>query len=190
MSRFAETVRDAAGWSAGRSWVWRAVILLYLAWVGVHHLGDPYYGSLFSGITLGIHELGHVLLSWAGRFLATAGGSLAQLVAPAAAAVLLHRHRDYFGVAVGGAWLSFSLFDLATYVGDARTQTLPLVGLTADPVHDWNWLLGRMGLLAWDRVLAGTVRAVAFLTWASSLALGGWLCLRMAKSRSPSRTES
>jgi hypothetical protein len=181
LSHLAALRQDAASWSIGRSWLWRLPILLYLVWAGVRHLQDPYFASLFSGITLGIHELGHLLLAWAGRFLGTAGGSLAQIAAPVAAALLLLRQRDYFGVAVGGSWVAFALFQLATYVGDARAQELPLVGLTPDPVHDWNWLLDRTGLLPLDRGLAGALRVVAFAVWAASIALGGWLLLRMTR---------
>ena len=174
---------DAEAWSAGRSWIWRAALLLYLGWAGLHHLKDPLYTSLFGGITLGVHELGHVVLGWAGRFLATAGGSLAQVAAPAGAAWLLFRQGDFFGVAVGGAWEAFSLWSLATYIGDARARELPLIGLSPDPIHDWNWLLSSLGILGWDRGLAAITRIGAFSIWAGSMALGGWLCWKMATGR-------
>ena len=182
--RFAAHKSDAAEWCEGRSWIWRAPVLLYLAWVGFHHVKDPTYASLFGGITLGVHELGHLLLFWAGRFLSIAGGSLAQVAAPAAAAWVLYRQRDYFGVAVAAAWLAFSLFGLAAYIADARAQELPLVGLTPDPVHDWHWLLEKFGILEWDGRLALLTRAVAFVIWLGSLALGGWLVWTMAAKRS------
>jgi hypothetical protein len=159
------------------------LVLCYLGWAGVRHLRDPLYSSLFGGITLGIHELGHLLFDFAGRFLGTAGGSIAQVAAPAAAAWMLYRQRDFFGVAVGGAWESFSLWNLATYVGDARARELPLVGLVPDPVHDWNWLLSRLGILSWDGALAALTRIAAFSIWAASMALGVWLCGKMVTDR-------
>ncbi len=184
-SPFVAFKSDAAEWCQGRSWIWRVPLLLYLVWVGFHHVKDATYVSLFGGITLGIHELGHLLLFWAGRFLSTAGGSLAQVAAPAAAAWLLYRQRDYFGVAVATAWLAFSLFGLATYVADARAQELPLVALTADPIHDWQWLLEKLGILEWDHRLAFLTRVAAFAIWLGSLTLGGWLVWTMAARRSP-----
>ncbi len=174
---------DAEAWCAGRSAAWRLPLLAYLAWAGVCHLRDPLFSSLFGGITLGIHELGHLLLGFAGRFLATAGGSLAQVAAPALAAWLLYRQRDYFGLAVGGAWEAFSLWNLAAYVGDARARELPLVGLAPDPVHDWNWILSDLGILTWDRNLAFLLRIGAFSIWAGAMGLGGWLCWRMLRPR-------
>ena len=180
---------EALAWCAGRSWVWRSALLAYLVWVGVHYLRDPFYWSLFGGITLGIHELGHLLLSWAGQFLGVAGGSLAQILAPAAAGWLLYRQRDYFGVAVAGAWEAFSLWNLATYVGDARAMELPLVGFVADPIHDWNWLLSKLGILTWDRGLAALIRVLAFSIWIASLVLGFWLCWNMRQLRRGERED-
>ena len=191
LSTFSALRADAEAWSTGRSWLWRAPLLLYLAWVGSRHLADPLYNSLFGGITLGIHELGHLLFGLAGQWPGVAGGSLAQIAAPAAAIWILGRQRDYFGVAVAGAWLSFSLFGLVTYVADARAQELPLLSLGPEPIHDWNWMLGRLGLLGWDRSLAAVMRAAALILWVGSMALGGWLVwLMAARGRSKLKVES
>lgn len=176
-------------WCRGRSWVPRAILLVYLAYVGLRYLLDPLYGSLFSGITLGIHELGHVVLSFAGHFLEALGGSLFQVAAPVAAAVVLYRQDDYYGVSVAGCWLSYSLFSLGTYIGDARARNVPLVGLSENPEHDWHYILSAVGLLPLDRALGFLTRSVAFAVLAGAITLGAWLCWRMAvagRARSPS----
>jgi len=179
---------DAAEWAAGRQWWPRALVLAYLAYAGVRQLGDPDYGSIFSGITLAIHELGHVLFGFLGEWLAVAGGSITQLAAPLAAALILLRQRDYFGVAVGGGWLSLSLANLAVYVADARAQDLPLVSLgDGDVVHDWNYLLGSVHLLPYDTRIAAAIRLLAVALLAASLWLGAWLCLVMARRRAAPR---
>ena len=176
---------DARAWAAGRLWWPRALLLAYLAYAGYRHLTDPEYGSIFSGITLAIHELGHVLFGFLGEWLSVAGGSITQLAAPVAAALILLRQRDYFGVAVGGAWLSMSLSNLAVYVADARAEELPLVSLGGgDVVHDWNYLLGSVHLLPHDGQIAGMVRFGAFVLLVASIGLGAWLCAVMAR-RSP-----
>ncbi len=99
---------DAREWCAGRSWAWRAPILAYLAYAGLRHLGDATYSSWFGGITFGIHELGHVVMGWAGHFITAAGGSAWQVALPAMCTFALLRQRDYFGVAVGACWTSCS----------------------------------------------------------------------------------
>jgi len=175
---------DARAWAAGRLWWPRALLLAYLAYAGWRHLTDPEYGSIFSGITLAIHELGHVLFGPFGAWLAVAGGSITQLAAPAAAAWLLYRQRDYFGAAVGGAWLSMSLSNLAVYVADARAEALPLYSLGGgDVVHDWHYLLGSVHLLPHDSQIAGLVRLAAFAVLGSSVWLGAWLCDVMRRGR-------
>ena len=164
-------------------WWPRALVLAYLAYAGWRHSSDAEYGSIFSGITLAIHELGHVLFGPLGEWLGIAGGSITQLAAPLAVALIMLRQRDYFGVAVGGAWLSMSLSNLAVYVGDARAEALPLYSLGGgDPVHDWNYLLGSLHLLPKDTAISGGVHFVALVTLAASVLLGLWLCRVMARS--------
>jgi hypothetical protein len=174
-------LQDARAWASGRSWLWRAPLVLYFAWSGFRRLSDPLRGDFFSGITLGVHELGHLLFAWGGPVLSIPAGSAAQIAAPVAAGWILWRQRDYFGITVAGAWLASSLHGLAAYVGDARVRELPLVALTADPIHDWNWILGKLGILSWDGVLAGLLRVVSFGIWAAAVAAGGWLCVEMVR---------
>jgi hypothetical protein len=84
-------------------------------------------------------------------------------------------------VTVAAAWLASSLHGLAAYVGDARARELPLVGLVPDPIHDWNWILGHLGVLSWDHALAAMLRAASLVIWMASLAAGTWLCGQMAR---------
>lgn len=174
---------EALTWAQGRSWAWRALVLLYVGYAGFRHLADPDYRSIFSGITFGVHELGHLVFAFFGSFLAVAGGTIAQLALPIAAGALLWSHRDYFGVAVAGGWLSMSLAEMAVYMADAREQSLTLLGFGPDPEHDWHYLLSAMGLLDQDRALADLARLAALILLTSSLVVGAWLCLAMARSR-------
>ena len=181
MSLVAAWRDDALDWSAGRAWQWRLPLLAVLAWIGVRHLADPTYWSIFMGLTLAFHEVGHILFSPFGETLTIAGGSITQLVVPIAATWMLRRQRDWFGVAVGGCWLSYSFCNLATYVNDARSGDLPLVGLgDGEPIHDWNWLLDAAGWLHYDHAIAHALRLGAALILALSVGGGAWLCRRMA----------
>ena len=166
-------------------------MLAYFAYAGWRHFADSEYGSIFSGITLAIHELGHVIFGPFGEWLAVAGGSITQLAAPLAVAAIMLRQRDYFGVAVGGAWLSMSLSNLAVYVADARAEALPLYSLGGgDPIHDWNYLLGSLHLLPRDTAIAGGVHFLALATLVLSVLLGAWLCRVMAGSPKRERAAS
>lgn len=180
---YEQFLEDAAGWARGKMWIPRALLLAYLVYADIRFLRDPMSSTMFSGITLAFHEMGHLLFSFAGHFIGSLMGSGLQVLIPLIVIVVFYNQDDYFGMAVGGFWLSFSLFELAVYVADARAMELPLVGFTDDPEHDWHYLLSATGLLALDTTLAFLIRAVATVAGVASLAFAVWLLLVMARSK-------
>ncbi|HEX9162251.1 MAG TPA: hypothetical protein VF980_11140 [Thermoanaerobaculia bacterium] len=178
-----EFLSDAEDWAHGRMWIPRALLLAYLVYADFRFLRDPLSGTMFSGITLAFHEMGHLLFAFAGHFICAFMGSGMQILIPLIVIAIFLRQPDYFGVAVGGFWLSFSLFELANYVADARAMQLPLVGFSDDPEHDWHYLLSTTGLLRLDTTFAFLIRVAATLSGVASLALAVWLLLIMAKGR-------
>ena len=171
-------------WCAGKSPWWRAAILLVLAREWLKHMADPLYRGWFSGLTLGLHEAGHLIFRPFGEWLMVAGGSVTQAAVPIVCAVLFFRRPDFFAIAVCGAWLSTALFEMATYMADATTLELPVVTIGGgEPVtpNDWRYLLESVGLLLWDRRLAGALRVVASLVMLAALAYGCWLLWKMRK---------
>jgi hypothetical protein len=180
----AALVRDADDWCRGRWWWARVPVLAWMLWVLGNHLADWQYVGIVGGINLGIHELGHVIFRPFGQFIEIAGGSLTQCLAPVAAAAVLWRQRDWFGLAFCWAWLATNLFSVATYVADARSQQLHLVspgsGSQDEIIHDWNFLLGQLGLLEWDGALAALLRLAAVVAALVGIGAGSWLAWRMA----------
>lgn len=172
-----------AAWAAGRSPWWRLLLLLYLGYAGARELADPTFRSIFGGIDFGAHELGHLVFAFFGETASVAGGTIMQLLIPIGAAALLSQRHDYFGVAVTAGWFALSLLGVAQYVGDARAQELTLLGFSPDPIHDWEYLLGKMGLLAYDTRLAALLRLSATLLLAGALGAGGYLCRLMMLHR-------
>jgi hypothetical protein len=164
-------------------WIPRALLLAYFAYVGVRHLRDWEYGSLFGGINLAIHEAGHLVFGFLGEWVMVAGGTILQCAVPLVATWLLLRQRDWFGLPVGGFWEATNLYNVATYMGDARAQVLPLVtvgGGEPAVAHDWAYLLDSLGLLEHDMQLATVLRGLAFLLLWGSVALGVWMCRLIA----------
>jgi hypothetical protein len=189
-ARLEEVADEVDAWCAGRSWLARTPVVAWFAWIGVRHLADPLYESLFGALNLGIHEAGHLLFSWFGLFLMVAGGTLLQLAAPLGSAVMFWRQPDWFALPICGAWLATNLYNVATYMADARAMELPLVTVGGgEPLvgHDWNYLLGTVGLLAQDAFLAGALRLLAFVVLWGSLAVATWMVVRMARRPSPAR---
>lgn len=171
-------------------WIPRALLLLYLVYADIRFLRNPLSSTMFSGITLAFHEMGHVIFRFAGHFISALMGSGTQVLIPILVIVLFYRQGDYFGMSVGGFWLSFSLFELANYVGDARAMELPLVGFADDPEHDWHYLLSTTHLLSLDTTLAFLTRGAATLIGVASLAFAVWLLVTMARSSRSARGSS
>jgi len=131
-------------------------------------------------VNLPFHEAGHIIFSPFGSLIKALGGTLGQLLMPAACwVVLLFRTRDAFGAAVAQWWLAQSCMDIAPYINDARALNLVLLGgVTGKDVpnyHDWEFILGKLGLLQLDHVLAQMVQCIgvglmlAALLWAATL---------------------
>lgn len=175
-------------WCEGRAALPRLAMLLWLAAILIYLWQDPPqrglfdWPNLFSGLNLGIHELGHVLMSPFGSFLGILGGSLVQCIAPIAGMVSLHRQWDPFGVVVCGGWLSTNLFGVGTYMADAQARELPLVSpFSGHPLHDWNYLLTELGWLHLCEELGLLTKLLATFVMVASLGAGAWLVWRMTR---------
>ena len=83
----------------------------------------------------------------------TATGVLRGILAIAVAMIVAA-----FGASVGLWWIGQNFIDLAPYINDARDLELILLGgVTGKDIagyHDWEYLLGKLGLLKWDHALA------------------------------------
>ena len=107
--------------------------------------------------------MGHLLFAWAPHFITVLMGSVFQVAVPVIVIIVFYRQPDYFGMSVGGIWLSYSLWELSEYVGDARSQDLPLVGFASaeDLEHDWHYLLGKLHMLPADHFLAFVLKVLS-----------------------------
>lgn len=180
---FAE-MRD---WCRGKWWFPRLMFMVWFAYLWVRLIQNPDYPVIFGAINLGIHEIGHILWSPLGEFMMFLGGSLTQCLAPVVAMIVFYRQSDYFGISFSFGWLSTCLYNVSVYMADARTRALTLVSpFGSDPMHDWNYLLGRMGMLEADRFLGGIVNGLAFASMLTFMALGGyqiWLMITLPPDR-------
>jgi hypothetical protein len=126
------------------------VILTALTWTllarGFSLQGGAILGFL-SLVDLIFHEAGHMIFGFFGSFIAALGGSLNQVLVPVVCTIAFLRQRQVAAAAVTLFWTGENVLGVATYVADGRAMRLPMYaeGLT----HDWNFLLGRLGLLAW-----------------------------------------
>jgi hypothetical protein len=145
---------------------------LLAAWYLTAYLRAPGTFLLLDHVDLAIHEAGHVVFSPFGEFVGVAGGTLLQLLLPAAFVAYFFRTGQVYAAFITLFWVAQSLHNVSVYIADARAQLLPLVG-GEYVIHDWAYMLSRLRLLTDDRTIASLVRAAAALLWFA--AVGGAL---------------
>jgi len=178
-----EFLSKSREWARGRLPVLRGLLLLFFLIIWIRHLADPMFNSIFKGLNLGIHELGHFIFLPFGHFMHMAGGTIAQLAAPIISIFMFRRQHDYFAIAACFGWLSTNFYDVAIYVADARAMALPLVTpFGGEAMHDWHYLLAKLHILDWDSGLGKFSRVLAFISMAICLIYGGWLVYLMIKT--------
>ena len=184
-------------WARERSWWWRAPILAWFITMLLGNLHNSSYAlsrlsNPFSALDFGIHELGHILFSPFGDFMHILGGSLFQCLFPLLWLAGFLQKKYYFAASLCFCWLGLNLFDVATYVADARARLLPLSvglgGLGMDPTdsdaaydhaHDWYQILSRTHHLNSDLAIAHGLRVAAVVVFLIGLALGAILLTQM-----------
>jgi hypothetical protein len=131
-------------------------------------------GFLFlDNVNLIIHEGGHFFFSWFGNTIMILGGTLGELLVPLLCAAAFFWQREATGFAFSVFWFFENFPYIGTYMADARTAALPLVG-SGD--SDWELLFSQWGLLAQDQKIGGIMRTVG---WLGMLATMAWLGYRV-----------
>jgi hypothetical protein len=151
---------------------------------------DTRVSNFFSGLDLGIHELGHIIFSPFGDFIHIAGGCLFQCIFPILWLVSLHFKKWYFASAMCWCWLGMNLFDVGAYAADARARLLPLsvgpAGISEqgsdesyDKAHDWYQMLSRTHHLNWDLAIGHIFRVAGTVSFIIGLSIGLLLIAQM-----------
>ena len=148
---------------------WRLVLTAVLAVYGWLCLLTPGTYRWLDSLDLAIHETGHLVFAVFGQTLAVLGGTLLQLLLPAAFIIALWRSGDRHGATVPLWWMGQNCWNISVYIKDARAQELPLVG---GGEHDWTFLLGQWGWLAQDQAIGGAVYLLGALFYGASVILG------------------
>jgi hypothetical protein len=147
----------------------RRVFTLLLLAYGLYDLAHLGRGTLLDGVDLAIHETGHLVFAPFGEFIGVAGGTLFQLIMPLTFVGYFARRGDQHAASVALWWVGQNCGHIAHYMADARAQELPLVG---GGEHDWNYLLGELGLLAQDQSIAHAIVVTGVLLVLGSTAWG------------------
>ena len=147
----------------------RLVLTIGLAVYGVVILSYPENYRVLDSVDLAIHETGHLVFAPFGEFIGFLGGTLFQLIMPAAFVFHFVRQGDRHAGSITLWWFAQNLWNISVYVRDARSQLLPLVG---GGQHDWRYLLGRTDLLLHDQQIAGAIHFAGVLLFGASIIWG------------------
>ena len=156
-------------------WGWR----LYAMDVGAAEIMD----SFMHLIVLPIHEAGHVLFIPFGGFMTVLGGSLFQVLLPLLLMVSFifgfgGSRRDNFAASLMLWWAAMAIIDLAPYIWDAYDPKMLLLGGKTGAEsdgHDWQNILGDLGLIKRAHFIAGLVHALGFVVMLTAYAWGAVL---------------
>jgi hypothetical protein len=161
----------------------RAVVTLRTVWLAIMigyaivRLTNADYWDPLDDLNLAVHEAGHLFLGVFGETIGILGGSLVQVLVPAAFVAYFARTRQAYASGVVLSWVGVNLLNVARYIGDARARELPLLG-GEDSIHDWGALLDDWQLLAHDTQIARFVTGAAVLAFA----LGAIIAMRTRRS--------
>lgn len=147
---------------------WLAAYGLFMAYAVMDRDGF----LLLDHVNLPFHEAGHIFFTPFGEMMHFWGGTIFQLLVPAALMVSFRNKRETAGFAFCLFWLGENFLNISVYMADARDLSLPLVG---GGVHDWNFILGEWGLLHKEKTLAGVVKVIGWLIMLSGPV---WLVMR------------
>ncbi len=163
-------------WGLFVLWGWSYIVL------SVDELGHGFH--FMHQVNLPFHEAGHVVFGLFGQFIGSLGGTLGQLALPVICGIaLLKSRQDTFGASLCLWWFGQNFLDIAPYMADARAGELPLLGGNygkSSPYgfHDWEYLLGETGLLAYDQTLAAITQNLGRLIMLAAMVWGGYLLWR------------
>ncbi|MBN2305591.1 MAG: hypothetical protein JXQ72_14000 [Anaerolineae bacterium] len=173
------------GWLETVFWL---IVLLSL----IDHLQDR-HDSLTARIawmlTIGPHEIGHIICYPFGWTLGFLGGSIWQILWWLLLAVyVLLRYRRLTGALVFLAITGHSFLNLSLYIADARARDLPLLFGMDSSHHDWWNLLNRYGLLEYDRALGSLATLIGTLILVGVVIVGivtAWVLPRRSPGSQP-----
>ncbi len=144
--------------------------------------------SVWHLVNLPFHEFGHILFRPFGRLMTSLGGSIAQVLMPVIClAVFLIKTRDTFAASFTMWWTGQNFMDLAPYINDARSLTLPLLGGNTGRTspygfHDWEFILRETKLLRYDHVLANLADTLGTLLMICAFVWGAYILFKQYKN--------
>lgn len=156
---------------------WLCFYGLFLVYAFVEHAGpfltDQPGFLILDYVNLIVHEGGHFFFSWFGDTIHILGGTLGELIVPMLCGLYFFCQRETTGFTFSCFWFFENFPYIGTYMADARSGSLPLVG---SDESDWTILFGQWGMLLEDRKIGNIMH---MLGWLGMVATVAWLAWRV-----------
>ncbi|MGK9369914.1 hypothetical protein ACSSWA_13540 [Melioribacter sp. Ez-97] len=142
---------------------------------------------LLDELNLLIHEGGHGVFAIFGKFVYTLGGTLMQIIIPSLFIFYYYKEKKYNAARIFMLWLGQNLINISVYVADASEKKLRLLGGN-NVYHDWNYMLGELKLLEYDKTIGALFYVLAILVFIYVVIMP--LFIRENKRLSPEEEDS
>jgi hypothetical protein len=173
---------------SGRVLFFLVVVIWGLRFVFAPIESNYVFESFWHLVNLPFHEAGHIIFRPFGRLMTSLGGSISQVLMPLICLVVfLVKTRDAFAASFALWWTGENFMDLAPYINDARSLTLPLLGGNTGQTspygfHDWEFILQEIGLLRYDHFLAHSAYFSGTVLMLCAFAWGGFILFKQYKN--------
>lgn len=128
------------------------------------------FHNLINGANMIVHEAGHGVcyLLPCPQFLTFMNGTLFQLALPIIFIYYYYKRDNKILAGLGSVWLAQNLIYVAWYMSYSQTPNLYPFFLGGSATHDFWYIFSQLGVLEYDWLISGFVRAVAVMLLLSS----------------------
>lgn len=134
-------------------------LILFIA--GVYFVSIRGTYTFLDLIDLLIHEPGHLIFGLFGEFVKFLGGTLMQILLPLLMVVVSFIKGWKYTTQLFLFWLGHNFINISVYVDDANKMKLHIIG----GMHDWNWMLNKIGLIDYAEELGLVFVGLSVLTF-------------------------
>lgn len=151
-------------WDRLKPWISSIILLPIVVYFSIN--SDMFH--FIDYLNLLIHEGGHGVFSFFGRFIYTLGGTLAQIIIPGMFVVYYWNVRKKILTQIFLVWLGENFLNISIYAADAMERKLPLLGGNK-VYHDWTYLLNETGLILYSKEVGLVFYTIGILLFALAI---------------------
>lgn len=181
---------EIAVYLQGKTWYWYVPVWLFGFYIFFQLLDFDLSGQnafiilIPQAFNFILHEMAHLFTAFLPSLITASAGSGSELFLGLALIIGAFYTRSFFASLFCFLWFMLATQSTADYMADARTQNLPLVSFGGgDPIHDWNYVFSRLGILEYDTLIAGLVRTSGIIVGIVGLLFSAWLLIKMASTK-------